>query len=48
MSPDYHEELARLAQCGRLRQLRPLGGRRGCHVQCQGRELLNLTYNDYL
>jgi len=25
-----------------------LAGRRGCHVQCQGRELLNLTSNDYL
>ncbi|MBU1986662.1 MAG: 8-amino-7-oxononanoate synthase, partial [Proteobacteria bacterium] len=48
MSPEYKEELARLAQCGRLRQLRPLAGRRGCHVQCQGRELLNLTSNDYL
>ena len=48
MSSKYQEELARLAQSGRLRQLRPLGGRRGCHVQCQGRELLNLTSNDYL
>ena len=48
MSSQYQEELARLAQSGRLRQLRPLGGRRGCHVQCQGRELLNLTSNDYL
>jgi 8-amino-7-oxononanoate synthase len=44
----YQEELARLAQSGRLRQLRPLGGRRGCHILCQGRELLNLTSNDYL
>jgi len=48
MSLDYQEELARLAQCGRLRQLRPLGGRKGCRIQCQGRELLNLTSNDYL
>ncbi|MBA3007096.1 MAG: 8-amino-7-oxononanoate synthase [Proteobacteria bacterium] len=48
VSPEYKEELARLAQCGRLRQLRPLAGRRGCHVQCHGRELLNLTSNDYL
>ena len=48
MTLGYQEELARLAQSGRLRQLRPLGGRRGCHIQCQGRELLNLTSNDYL
>jgi 8-amino-7-oxononanoate synthase len=48
VSPEYKEELTRLAQCGRLRQLQPLDGRRGCHVQCQGRELLNLTSNDYL
>ena len=48
MSLGYQEELARLAQSGRLRQLRPLGGRRGCHIQCQGQELLNLTSNDYL
>jgi len=45
---DYKEELVRLQQCGRLRQLRPLAGRRGCRLQCQGRELLNLTSNDYL
>jgi len=48
MSSQYQEELARLAQSGRLRQLRPLTGRRGCHILCQGRELLNLTSNDYL
>ena len=48
MTLGYQEELARLAQSGRLRQLRPLGGRRGCHIQCQGRVLLNLTSNDYL
>ncbi len=48
MNPDYQEDLARLAQCGRLRQLRPLAGRRGCRIQSQGRELLNLSSNDYL
>lgn len=48
VSSGYQEELTRLAQSGRLRQLRPLAGRRGCRVQCQGRELLNLTSNDYL
>jgi 8-amino-7-oxononanoate synthase len=48
MSIDFHEELAGLEQSGRLRQLRPLGGRRRCHIECQGKELLNLTSNDYL
>ncbi len=48
MSADYKEELIRLQESGRLRQLRPLAGRQGCHVQCQGKELLNLTSNDYL
>lgn len=48
MSADYQEELARLAQSGRLRRLRPLAGRRGCRIESQGRELLNLTSNDYL
>ena len=48
MSVNYKEELTRLQESGRLRQLRPLAGRQGCHVQCQGKELLNLTSNDYL
>ncbi|MEK6201648.1 MAG: aminotransferase class I/II-fold pyridoxal phosphate-dependent enzyme, partial [Desulfobulbaceae bacterium] len=48
MSSSYEEELSRLEQCGRLRQLRPLAGRKGCRVQYQGREMLNLTSNDYL
>lgn len=48
MSIDYKEELLRLQQCGRLRQLKPLAGRQGCHVQYQGSTLLNLTSNDYL
>ena len=48
MITDYKEELMHLQQCGRLRQLRPLTGRRGCRVHYQGRELLNLTSNDYL
>lgn len=48
MIADYQDELARLKENGRLRQLRPLSGRTGCRVQYQGRELLNLTSNDYL
>ena len=48
MTADFKEELSRLEQCGRLRQLRPLAGRRGCRIQYQGREMLNLTSNDYL
>jgi 8-amino-7-oxononanoate synthase len=48
MSADYQEELTRLQESGRLRQLRPLAGRRRCRVEYQGRELLNLTSNDYL
>lgn len=48
MTAEYIEELTRLELCGRLRQLRPLTGRRGCRIQNQGREMLNLTSNDYL
>lgn len=48
MSSSYREEMSKLQESGRLRQLRPLSGRRGCRVQYQGRECLNLTSNDYL
>ncbi len=48
MVADYNNELLRLKEHGRLRQLRPLSGRAGCRIQYQGRELLNLTSNDYL
>ena len=48
MSSSYREAMDRLQESGRLRQLRPLTGRRGCRVQYQGRECLNLTSNDYL
>ena len=48
MISDFKEELIRLKESGRLRQLKPLSGRAGCRVRYQGRELLNLTSNDYL
>ncbi len=48
MSSSYREEMNKLQESGRLRQLRPLSGRRGCRVQYQGRECLNLSSNDYL
>ncbi len=48
MSFDFQEEIHRLQESGRRRQLRPLSRRRGCRVRYQGRELLNLTSNDYL
>ncbi len=48
MSFNFQEEINRLQESGRRRQLRPLSRRRGCRVRYQGRELLNLTSNDYL
>ena len=48
MSSGYREAISRLQETGRLRQLRPIAGRQGCRVRFQGRELLNLTSNDYL
>jgi len=48
MSFDFQEEINRLQESGRRRQLRPLSRRRGCRVQYRGKELLNLTSNDYL
>ncbi len=48
MSGEFQQRLHLLHDQGRLRQLRPLSGRRGCRVQYQGQDLLNLTSNDYL
>ncbi len=44
----YGEILQRLERNGQLRQLRPLADRRGCRARLQGREMFNLTSNDYL
>ncbi len=48
MKSSYSETLAHLKETGRLRELRPLAGRKGCRVSYAGREMLNLTSNDYL
>jgi len=48
MSSGFQEEVNRLQDSGRRRLLRPLSCRRGCRVQYRGKELLNLTSNDYL
>ncbi len=48
MTNYYEEILERLRQEGRLRTLKPLSGRNGCHIVYQERNLLNLTSNDYL
>jgi len=44
----YSEKLTRLQDGGRLRTLKPLSGRDGCRILFAGRQLLNLTSNDYL
>ncbi len=44
----YSDSLRQLAAGGRLRTLKPLVGRNGCRIVSQGREMLNLTSNDYL
>jgi len=44
----YAEKLGQLEKEGRLRKLQPLSNRRGCHICFRGREMLNLTSNDYL
>lgn len=44
----YADKLRQLGNEGRLRCLHPLSGRRGCRVLYEGREMLNLTSNDYL
>jgi 8-amino-7-oxononanoate synthase len=48
MKAEFAQVLENLAQTGRLRKLHPLSGRRGCRVIWEGREMLNLTSNDYL
>lgn len=48
MTFDYANQIKRLRENSRLRQLRPLTGRRGCRVRYQNRELINLSSNDYL
>ena len=44
----YKQALDQLKRDGRFRELRPLAGRRGCRINYRGRDLLNLTSNDYL
>lgn len=48
MNSNYKETLEKLGRAGRLRTLKPLSGRNGCRIVCRGREMLNLTSNDYL
>ena len=48
MNDYYSDSLLKLAAGGRLRTLKPLVGRNGCRIVSQGREMLNLTSNDYL
>ena len=48
MKQRIQDELTRIQEQGRLRRLRPLSGRRGCRALFEGRELLNLSSNDYL
>jgi 8-amino-7-oxononanoate synthase len=48
MTNSYEQALEKLQTEGRLRELKPLVGRNGCHIVYRGRNLLNLTSNDYL
>jgi len=48
MKSAYSDILDRLELDGRLRRLQPLANRDGCHVQQNGRTMLNLSSNDYL
>jgi 8-amino-7-oxononanoate synthase len=48
MSDFYKKSLEKLQAEGRLRQFKPLSGRNGCRIVYRGREMLNLTSNDYL
>lgn len=48
MSSVYRQKLDRLRSEGRLRELKPLVHRNGCRMTFRGREMLNLTSNDYL
>jgi 8-amino-7-oxononanoate synthase len=48
MTDSYEIALEKLQAEGRLRKLKPLSGRNGCHIIFNDRNLLNLTSNDYL
>jgi len=48
MTDSYELALEKLQAEGRLRKLKPLSGRNGCHIIFNDRNLLNLTSNDYL
>ena len=48
MNSKYKETLEKLGRAGRLRTLKPLAGRNGYRIVYRGREMLNLTSNDYL
>ncbi len=48
MKDSYEVALEKLQAEGRLRKLKPLSGRNGCHIIFNDRNLLNLTSNDYL
>ncbi|BCL60950.1 hypothetical protein DGMP_16430 [Desulfomarina profundi] len=44
----YRDKLAQLENTGRLRYLKPLSGREGCHIKYGRHRMLNMTSNDYL
>ncbi len=48
MNDSYVKSLQKLQAEGRLREFKPLTGRNGCRIVYRGREMLNLTSNDYL
>ncbi len=48
MNDTFRAQLDILADQGRLRQFRPLGGKEGAQAVYEGRTLLNMTSNDYL
>ncbi len=48
MSNSYEQSLQKLLAEGRLREFKPLSGRSRCHINYRGRQMLNLTSNDYL
>lgn len=48
MNDFLEEKLRGLASAGRLRRFQPLSARNGCSIRFMGREMLNLSSNDYL
>lgn len=48
MNSYYEDRITALEAEGRIRSLKPLSGRKGCRVNYKGREMLNLSSNDYL